>query len=89
MDSQRNVHRGELQVRPPGAPTTAGRSGKGVLVRARSKQNRCLEELGVIRRVEEAGMMGEYRLIPTRLTSNTQLRPASAVCGKSVEILVC
>jgi hypothetical protein len=61
VDSQRNVYRGELEVRPPGAPTTAGRSGKGVLVRARSKQNRCLEELGVIRRVEEAGMMGEYR----------------------------
>ena len=37
-DSQRNVYRGELEVRPPGAPTTAGRSGKGVLVRARSKE---------------------------------------------------
>jgi hypothetical protein len=48
-------------VRPPGAPTTAGRSGKGVLVRARSEQNRWLEELGVIRRVEEAGMMDQNR----------------------------
>jgi hypothetical protein len=61
VDSQRNVYRGELEVRPPGAPTTAGRSGKGVLVRARSKQNRCLEKLGVIRRVEEAGMMDQNR----------------------------
>jgi uncharacterized protein with von Willebrand factor type A (vWA) domain len=61
-DSQLNVYGGELEVRPPRAPTTAGRSGKGVLVRARSKQNRCLEESGVIRRVEEAGMMGQNRL---------------------------
>ena len=38
VDSQRNVYRGELEVRPPGAPTTTGRSGKGVLVRARSKE---------------------------------------------------
>jgi hypothetical protein len=31
VDSQRNVYRGELEVRPPGAPTTAGRSGKAFL----------------------------------------------------------
>jgi hypothetical protein len=61
VDSQRNVYGGELEVRPPCAPTTAGRSGKAVLVRARSKQNRCLEESGVIRRVDEAGMMGQNR----------------------------
>jgi hypothetical protein len=33
VDSQRNVYRGELEVRPPGAPTTGGAERQSVLVR--------------------------------------------------------
>ena len=38
-----------------------GAERQSVLVRARSEQNRWLEESGVIRRLEEAGMMGQNR----------------------------